>query len=147
MTYSGVKHHGFGYPTPHETSNYVAPETVAARQAEFAMELLQFPALTCTKLSLLLFYKRVFDAPSRKILRFTFVFMTLICSFWGLGFIFSMTFICGIHIPAYWGPVEELRQHCTHLHTQQAWLACSDFVIDLIILLIPLPMVRIPLYF
>ncbi|KAF2800435.1 hypothetical protein K505DRAFT_970 [Melanomma pulvis-pyrius CBS 109.77] len=142
----GVVYKGLGYPTPQspDPSNrplFISPQTVTTRKVEFSMELLQFPALTCTKLSLLFFYRRVFCSPWRAFLRLLFSAMITLCIIWGLGFYFSMAFICGTHFSAYWTSVKELRTHCPHLHTQQTWLAISDSIIDGIIFVIPIPLV------
>jgi len=162
IDFEGVGYKGLGYPTPQPLDPkdrllFIAPETVATRkvrgvksgsvnrahtpQVEFAIELLQFPALTCTKLSLLFFYRRVFCQPWRAFLSALLSTMIILCIIWGFGFFFSMTFICGIHFPAFWTNVKALNSHCSHLHTQQTWLAVSDFVIDAIIFLIPIPLV------
>ncbi|KAF2193118.1 hypothetical protein K469DRAFT_489822, partial [Zopfia rhizophila CBS 207.26] len=142
----GVTRKGLGYPTPQpldpkDTLTFVAPETVITRKVEYSIELLQFPALTCTKLSLLLFYRRIFCTPWRRTLNAIFSIMIVICILWGFGFFFSTTFICGAHFSAFWTTVRDLRTHCPNLLTEQAWLACSDFVIDAIIFLIPIPLI------
>ncbi|KAH8725905.1 hypothetical protein GQ44DRAFT_706705 [Phaeosphaeriaceae sp. PMI808] len=142
----GVAHEGLGYPTPqppasNENLTFIAPQTVLTRKVEYAIELLQFPALTCTKLSLLFFYKRIFCTPWRRLLRSVFLVLILICILWGIGFLSSMAFICGRHVPAFWGTVQDLKTHCPGLHDQEIWLVCTDFFIDVLIFLVPIPLV------
>lgn len=142
----GVACKGLGYATPqppasNENLTFIAPQTILTRKVEYAVELLQFPALTCTKLSLLFFYKRIFCTPWRRLLRAVFSVLIAICILWGLGFLSSMALICGRHVPAFWGPVKELKTHCPGLHDQEIWLVCTDLVIDVLIFLVPIPLV------
>lgn len=110
-------------------------------QVEYAIELLQFPALTCTKLSLLFFYKRIFCTPWRRLLRAVFIVLIVICVLWGFGFFGAMAFICGRRVPAFWGPVQDIKAHCPGLHEQEIWLVSTDVFIDILIFLIPIPLV------
>ncbi|KAL6706563.1 hypothetical protein ACN47E_005319 [Coniothyrium glycines] len=142
----GVACNGLGYPTPqppasNENLTFIAPQTVLVRKVEYALELLQFPALTCTKLSLLFFYKRIFCTPWRRLLRGVFSILIVISILWGLGFFSSMALICGKHIPAFWGPVQDLKAHCPGLHEQEIWLVSTDVFIDVLIFLVPIPLV------
>ncbi|OCL09908.1 hypothetical protein AOQ84DRAFT_375393 [Glonium stellatum] len=137
---------GLGYPTPqplnrNDALNFMTPTTVITRKVEYSVELMQFPALTCVKLSFLVFYQRIFSTPWRRAVKAFFFIMIFLCILWGLGFFFSMTFICGTHFSAYWTTVHDLKAYCPHLLTQQAWLVCTDFVIDAIIFLIPIPLI------
>lgn len=74
-------------------------------------------------------------------LRAVFSILIVLCILWGLGFFSAMALICGRHVPAFWGPVQELKAHCPGLHEQEVWLVSTDVFIDILIFLVPIPLV------
>ncbi|KAF2736289.1 hypothetical protein EJ04DRAFT_551360 [Polyplosphaeria fusca] len=142
----GVAYRGLGYPTPlppdpHHSLTFIAPQTVLTRKIEHLLLLFHFPALTCSKLSVLFFYRRVFCPPWRRFLHYFFIFLIAVCILWGIGFFISGFFICGTHFSAFWSNVMTLRRHCSQLHNQEVYMVTSDFVIDAVIFFIPIPLV------
>jgi hypothetical protein len=61
---------------------------------------------------------------------------------WTIGFWFAQLFTCGTHFFYSWGSIRDLVQHCVKTSKKQSALAMSSFIIDAIILIIPLPLVR-----
>jgi hypothetical protein len=70
-----------------------------------------------------------------------FSILIVLCILWGLGFFSAMAFICGRQVPAFWGPVQDLKTHCPGLHEQEIWLVSTDVFIDIVIFLVPIPLV------
>lgn len=106
------------------------------------MELLSCLALTCIKASIVLFYRRIFvtwkrspfDCFSNIILATIFV--------WCITFLVAWTFGCRTNMFANWGPRLDVMLYCAPRFTgiSLAYLV-SDLGIDVIILLMPLPLV------
>jgi hypothetical protein len=69
-------------------------------------------------------------------------FMMAVVFAWTVGFWFAQVFTCGTHFFAIWGSVQDLVQYCVKTLKKQYALAMSSFIIDAIILIIPLPLVR-----
>jgi len=102
---------------------------------------MQFPAITSIKLSFLFFYKRIFSTPSTPMLRIILWTMIVICAAWGIIYFFTFVFVCGTHFSAMWSNPSIFKQHCSRIVKENYWLAITDFVLDAIIFIIPLPLV------
>lgn len=60
---------------------------------------------------------------------------------WAIAFDFALLFICKGHFVAWWQSIKELDKYC---RTELEWklgYAISDFIMDLIILAMPMPLV------
>lgn len=68
--------------------------------------------------------------------------MVGLCICWGISFFFGLLFVCKTNFWAFWASIATLKAHCGQILNHQFWLAISDFVIDVIIFLIPIPLVR-----
>ena len=60
---------------------------------------------------------------------------------WSVGFFFAYLFACRGHFAAWWGPIIDITSKCGQAFLMLYILAISDFIIDAIIILLPLPMV------
>ena len=60
---------------------------------------------------------------------------------WSVSFFFSYLFACRGHFAAWWGPIIDVTAKCGQAFLMLYVLAISDFIIDAIIILLPLPMV------
>ena len=60
---------------------------------------------------------------------------------WAISFFFASLFYCGRDIEAVWGTATDLAEKCANINSLQLGLTASDALSDLIILLMPLPMV------
>ncbi len=144
---TGVERHGFAYPSPQpgpgqNPKTFTAPEIVINRQLEWALELMQFPALTCIKLSFLFFYQRIFCTRVTKILNIFMWFLIVVCILWGIAFFFGFVFVCGTEITKLWGTNGDFKAHCSRILTENYYLTITDFILDAIIFIIPIPLVR-----
>ncbi|KAJ4293276.1 hypothetical protein N0V90_008558 [Kalmusia sp. IMI 367209] len=128
-------------PPGTDPTTFTAPEIIINRKLEYAIEVMQFPAITCIKLSFLFFYKRIFSTPSTPILRFILWAMIAICAAWGIVYFFTFVFVCGTHVSAMWANPMIFKQHCSRIVNENYWLAITDFILDAIIFIIPIPLV------
>lgn len=101
-----------------------------------------FPlALGCAKTSLLFFYLRVFSVENwNKRTIFIKTLITII-ALWAVAFFFAVLFACGTHVSAIWGPTQNLYTICTNTLHRLVSLCFTDFFADIIIILIPVPIV------
>lgn len=60
---------------------------------------------------------------------------------WTLSFVFAFFFSCGSDISVHWN-VKLLRAECDKGLVAENGLAISDFLTDVIVFLLPIPMVR-----
>lgn len=95
----------------------------------------------CYKVSILFFYLRIFAVDRKQaISRLLLAFIILILA-WRMGFFFIFLFQCGSHI-SYQGSVPAVDlANCPHQTPLKSSLCISDFIMDIIILLIPAPLV------
>ncbi|TGO89903.1 hypothetical protein BPOR_0088g00130 [Botrytis porri] len=104
-------------------------------------ELLQIPALGFVKLSLILFYRRVFTRNAAPRFNIVTWFMILIIIIWTLSFFFSILFICGTDFSAYWTSTIVEKAHCVDTDMLHNAFAISDVVTDFVIISLPVPMI------
>ena len=113
------------------------PATLSAvALTEFVVNLLYNTALTLVKLSALLFYHRLFG--TTRSFRIALWITAGICLGWFIAIDFMAIFVC-VPVEKYWNPI--IPGHC--LNQQKTFLgtAVPNIVTDLIILLLPMPMV------
>ncbi|KAH6670379.1 hypothetical protein B0J14DRAFT_670688 [Halenospora varia] len=146
---TGVANHALGYPVQvdHQPSRtvqarspiyYIDQSIVIAEKVEYVMFITTILASGLIKLSFLFFYHRIFcvskTGPARHIIVGTIVIVIL----WTLAFFFNEVFACGIHFDSLWGKIA-LRKYCHKGLVFQYGLSMSAFILDAIILIIPLP--------
>ena len=108
---------------------------------EYEFTLMQVLALGFVKLSVLYFYRRIFPANvTSKSFNIATLFMIGIIVLWTLAFFFASLFDCGTHVSAQWTNLESQIKYCTSLDAEVAF-AVSDMICDLLILVLPLPVV------
>jgi uncharacterized Tic20 family protein len=76
---------------------------------------------------------RIFDI-------YSIVLITLVCG-WAVGFFFSELFQCGRHITAFWSSAKDIKKYCDDTNGAVVAFCISDLIMDLMILLAPIPMV------
>lgn len=102
---------------------------------------MQIPALGLVKLSLLFFYRRIFSIGRGKVFNAITVGMISVITIWTIGFFFGFLFICGSHFTAYWSSLASEKVYCVNTMFLHNWYAISDVITDIIVLIIPLPLV------
>lgn len=104
------------------------------------MTILETAALSFIKTSCLLFFGRVFRTGSSKKLNIALWAMLSIVIVWGVSYVFGWLFICGTHFDRNWTSVEESLK-CGNLTIMNQSLSLSDVIMDLLIMIFPLPLV------
>lgn len=153
-----------GYPTPDvdldagtETSTvnrYIAitaqvcclrtlMEQANPSKCEWAVFVLQIPALGLIKLSFLCFLRRIFQTRAQLKTVFGIVLQGTIAvvSLWMVAFFFSWLFVCRGNFAAWWGPFLGQLQACPGAFMLLESTVISDFILDLVVVLLPLPMI------
>jgi hypothetical protein len=94
------------------------------------------------KLSVIFFYRRLFVLNYRSAFNYLTWAAVVITIIWTISFLFSFIFTCGTHISAYWGSLESEEKYCGQGgFTLENAFYISDFITDVLILCLPIPMV------
>ena len=110
-------------------------------QLEWAIILLQTLSLGFVKLSILFFYRRIFHHGSRGFFDIFTKILAVFTLLWTISFFIAFVLSCGSHIDYIWGPYINILKYCNE--TQYADLAYTvlDMVVDMILLILPIPLV------
>lgn len=98
-------------------------------------------ALGCVKASFLFFYKRIFIVDSKSVINKLLTGLVIIVGAWSICFLFLFIFQCGTNFFAIWGSTMDLIVYCNGSMNRAVALCITDFVCDVIIICIPVPLV------
>ncbi|KAK7190440.1 uncharacterized protein CC84DRAFT_1262345 [Paraphaeosphaeria sporulosa] len=151
----GTARHVYGYATPVPPTQAAASRLLErtswtelgdnitiAEKDEWIFLLISIPALGCIKLSILFFYQRLFVMSKRDWRdprNIAIWLMITIVTMWTLAFFLRYLFACGFHFDIWWTNAMNIITLCGDFNTILNALAISDFVCDVIILILPLP--------
>ncbi|MCJ1289394.1 hypothetical protein MMC34_000926 [Xylographa carneopallida] len=138
---SGVHDKTLGY----SSNDFTAAQTIAMAQTEqqldFVIILLISGTFAFTKLSALFFYRRVFCVGHYMwYVNFTTITGIVIVSCWLVTFELLAGLECGTHFSALWDGT--YAQYCSLSFRYLYGLTVSDFLLDIWILALPIPIVR-----
>lgn len=102
-------------------------------------------ALGCTKASFLFFYHRIFAVHWRGWNNIFLVSMIVLTFMWTVAFTLTFVFQCRLSMWAYWTSLPDIMEHCLNDGPFTIAFTVTDFAGDLIIFVIPIPMVSKPL--
>lgn len=100
-------------------------------------------ALGPINMSILFFYRRIFDARQQGLFHTTLLLLIGLLSVWTIAFFFVMLFMCGSTFSNLWGNYLNLHTLCSNgnaLLIDEAF-SISDFCLDVIVFILPLPKV------
>ena len=106
---------------------------------------MQVLALCCVKLSFIFFYRRIFCVGG-KLQPFN-ILTTVVNSIivlWTIGFFVATLFACKGNFAAWWTSQATITSECVKTVKLEYAFAVSDFLIDVIVFSLPIPMVRAP---
>lgn len=103
--------------------------------------MMQVLALGCVKLSFLFFYRRVFCGRTSTVFGKVAMGIIAIVVIWIISFFFALLFACKGNWSAWWGSVLDLSTKCVETLKLELALVTSDFITDVLIMVIPIPMV------
>ncbi|KAM3084557.1 hypothetical protein ACMFMG_001340 [Clarireedia jacksonii] len=131
----GVKKKAYGYPTINEYQG------LWADKLEYPFLWTQISAIGCIKLSFVFFYRRIFVVSSkRNAFSIATIVVIVIVSLWTVSFVFAHIFECGTRFWALWN-FKNTRLYCDKTLKMENGLAISDFITDVIVFMMPVPMV------
>lgn len=105
---------------------------------KWIFNLLQVIILAAIKISVILFYRRIFRG---KAFHFYSKGMIALVSAWSTAFFFAVLFECGTHFEYLWSTLLNLLTHCTNEEQYFKAYAISDVITDGLILSMPIPIV------
>lgn len=113
-------------------------------QFEYPFDVMQICALATLKLSVLLFYRRIFVTKTFRVYNTILIGVVII---WTITFFVCLLAQCGSNIGTNFGTLGDLKAKCTDTFAILIGLAASDVAVDLAILSIPIPLVWCTFYF
>ena len=116
------------------------------KQIEYAVQLMQIIALGCIKSSFVMFYRRIFCTGHRTWFWYITIAMLALIVAWTITFFFVFVFYCGNNHWAEWDTVINLETYCPDGLKYQAGLAISDFIMDIMVIALPIPVVSLSQY-
>ncbi|KAI1107301.1 hypothetical protein F4804DRAFT_297454 [Jackrogersella minutella] len=127
-----------GYSSHDFTPEQTEALSRTSNESQIALDVLTNNTLACVKLSALFFYRRIFCASGKRTTFGVVTWITIvIVILWLLVFQFLTGFQCGTHFSALWDG--SYVQYCTISFPFLYGLAISDFLLDIWILLLPIP--------
>ncbi|KAL4912936.1 hypothetical protein BDW62DRAFT_214615 [Aspergillus aurantiobrunneus] len=144
----GVVQGVMGYPTP-------LPEGIDPQEAyqqsienyekiakiQFYYQLIMIVAYGCIKVSLILFYRRLFVVTRWSPFDITCVAYLAFMVAWTLWLFLWFLWACRLDIDLHWAPLSEVEDRCGDPLAPEMALVISDLVTDLMILALPLPVI------
>lgn len=101
--------------------------------------LMEVPELALVKLSMLFFYRRVFNTGGTPYINWATIVMLGIVSAWAVAYFFTFLFLCGGHPSNYWvSPVAE-KAYCVKTQEVHLSFSISDMILDIFVLLLAFP--------
>jgi hypothetical protein len=111
-------------------------------QIQFAFVNMLPLALGTTKASFLFFYKRIFAVSKNSVTDILLKVSIAFVFVWTVALFFTTLFECGTNFWAAWGTVLDLKTHCFDSLKLILVLCITDFMLDVFIIIFPLPIVR-----
>lgn len=107
-------------------------------QCEWAFQSVEKPTLGCIKLSLVVWYRKIFLGKKFNIA--SRIVGALVVA-WAVGFFFPTVFACRPISVIYAGTIEQLFSECIDTITLLETFAITDVITDIMVLSLPIPMV------
>lgn len=98
-------------------------------------------ALGCMKASFLFFYMRVFAIQKQSAIYKLLAGFIVVVVLWAVAFFFAILFECGRQFEVIWGSQSEFQRRCTNTIGLVFTLCITDFISDILIIAIPIPLV------
>ncbi|KAI1260708.1 hypothetical protein F5Y18DRAFT_404296 [Xylariaceae sp. FL1019] len=127
-----------GYSSHDFTTEQTAAMGKEDHQTQIALDIFTNNTLACVKLSALFFYRRIFCSAGKRVIFSPVTTATIIVVIlWLFVFQFLTGFQCGTHFSALWDGT--YLEYCTLSFPVLYGLVISDFLLDIWILVIPIP--------
>ena len=94
------------------------------------------------KISIVYFYRRIFVSHKRTAFDITTTVVNVVLFLWSVCFVLMVIFDCGSQVFANWGKPADQASYCSAIcHTMEEGLAGSDLILDVVLLVLPIPSV------
>ena len=93
------------------------------------------------KISFLLFYQRIFAVRQKTFADISLLLLIVLVSLWMTAFFFTSLFQCRSNFWANYGSAAEIQANCIDTTQMVFVLSITDFITDVIIICIPIPLV------
>ena len=108
-------------------------------KCQWAFNLMQMLAFGTVKLSIIFLYRRIFRGTLFDICSFVMIGLVTV---WTVGFFLTVLFQCGQNFWALWSNLFDYLTYCVNDTVYLEVNCISDIITDVLILVIPIPMVR-----
>ncbi|CAG8949335.1 hypothetical protein HYFRA_00004961 [Hymenoscyphus fraxineus] len=129
--------------TPENQTTKVIPSYTIEAKIEFWFQLFLILAYGFIKLSILCFIRRIFNVTKGTIFNVISTAMLAMTVMWTIGFFLLFLFGCKSKVWAHWAPLAQFTEYCGNGLAAEMALIISDFITDVMIFLLPLPMVNL----
>ncbi|MCJ1310858.1 hypothetical protein MMC25_004526 [Agyrium rufum] len=117
---------------------YDGADQITLEELEFPFDLMQIVCLMTLKLVILFFYRRIFRGRAFNIASWILI-GTVIA--WAITFFIAILAACGTHVRANFQTLGILKEECVDTFVILICLAVFDVVVDLAIIILPLPLI------
>jgi len=113
------------------------------QQVQFACQLMSVVCIGCIKLSVVMFYRRLFVTQKKSWFSVVTILISAIIVAWTISFFFVFLFYCRSHIADEWSTVSNVIRYCPDALNDDIAIGITDAVVDITVLVVPIPMVKI----
>ena len=114
---------------------------LTCRQVFFAVFQINVLGLVFAKLSILFFYRRIFNTGHNKAFNYTTIVLAIFVILWGIAFFFVGLLSCGTHVSANWGTYDDIVTYCVSGTNIDMTYVVTDTFADLVLFILPIPLV------
>ena len=107
-------------------------------ELQTAFDLIHPIALGLLKLSICLFYRRIFRGRTFSIISWITIAVIIL---WAVAFFVTIAAACGKHFEANWASLLVLKEECVDTFRMLLTYTITDVAVDLVIIVIPIPLV------
>ena len=104
----------------------------------WTIALFQCIALTCTKMSCLFFYRRIFHTGQNRAFHIATIALIVITGLFGVVFFIAFLTECNGHFSAWWTDIQSLLDYCKASTNVGLAFAVSDSAVDIAVFVIPI---------
>ncbi|KAF2235227.1 hypothetical protein EV356DRAFT_532226 [Viridothelium virens] len=137
----GVDHQSIGHHTilnaqgMSDTSNPAYnTQMFFSHKLVFIFNILAYPALCFTKLSILFFYRRIFRGNIFNIITWSLIGVVIS---WTVLYELIWAFSCRTHFSFWWGTIQQVHDFCLNIFNEMIAGSAIDFILDIGILFLP----------
>ncbi|KAF2237619.1 hypothetical protein EV356DRAFT_510579 [Viridothelium virens] len=139
---AGSRTHSVGsHSPPHlgpEAYSYLDEHQVLTEKLETSFDLIQIVTLMTLKLAVLFFYRRIFQGRAFNIASWTLIGVAVA---WAVTFFVAILAACRTHLYTNFESLGALKMKCVDTFVVLICLAVFDVIVDLAILIMPIPLV------